>query len=197
MEGDIQMKTTIPFDGFYNSIHNDQLDWAFESTLQDENGEPTFLINHADMKWGPIFESYARSYVKNFAQEFNIPSLKYELLDSPREYNFATDRIFCTITQKDARCLLSGNREALRQVAIDKLTACSGFIPYYDSDISTWGDLRTWDHNQVGLLIEAAAGNFDQFDLMEGEYLDNWIWENMKNADRIGKVYDWLRARNI
>lgn len=34
----INMETTIPFQGFYSSIHDSQLDYALESMFSDDQG---------------------------------------------------------------------------------------------------------------------------------------------------------------
>jgi hypothetical protein len=191
------MIATIPFAGFYCSIHDSEINHALESALQDENGEPTFLVNHADVDYNSVFRAYAKEYAENFGAEFDIISLKFESMGSPREYNFSTDRIFVEIDESELREMINDN---FAQLAKSRLTSRSGFISYYDPDVTTWGDISTWDHNQLGILVESFVGDdFDEFGLMESSicngFLDNLIWESMSNADRIGRVYDWLRNR--
>lgn len=208
------LETTIPFSGFYCSLHDSELDTALEQSFSDDSGAPNDgILNHARdaVEWRTVYEEYAREYCKRFAEEFKISGLKFDTLRSPKEYNFTTDRIFATLSIEELRTIRTRvNNTDFESVAREKFTSRSGFISFYSSDVSTWGDLETWDHNQVGTLIEALANqenqNAQKFDvwtehgLMESAMcngkLDNWIFgSNPEKLNRLAKINDYLRTR--
>jgi hypothetical protein len=84
--------------------------------------------------------------------------LEFEKLESPREYNFGTDRIFARIpvsvlgTLKAAVTL--GN---LADVIKERHESRSGFASFYTTDIEEWNEkpLADWDHNELCTLLIA------------------------------------------
>ena len=98
------MRTTIPFCGFYYSPHDSALDSALESIFSHDNGEKRDSIFYAAQDaadWRLVQNKYAAEYAAIFAHEFKLP-LQFERMESPREYNFSTDIIYCTISADDA-----------------------------------------------------------------------------------------------
>lgn len=142
--------STIPFAGFYESVHDDQINQAFE----DEDPSSS------------VFEAYAQEYATAFLDDHEIEG-GFESLISPREYNFETDRIFVKLTPQ-------GLRDLVRQILpsdFDKLcrerfTSRSGFISFYSPNYNHWGPPSSWDHNQIGTLMECLPET-DELDLME------------------------------
>ena len=199
------MLTTLPFAGFYNSSHDQNLDFALERMFSDkETGchANQGLMNRAfdSIDWQMVHTKYAKEYAEQFGREFEIPSLKFESLQSPKYYNFETDRIFCEISEEDVRrLLLSMSGEALANAAKCRFTSCSGFISFYDPDVSTWGPIEGWDHNQVGTVLEALAWDLDELTLMEsaecnGKF-DDWLYSSSQKVHRLLNVHDYLQER--
>ena len=98
------------------------------------------------------------------------------------------------------------NNDTLEATARDMFTSRDGFSSFYSPDVSEWGDVSEWDHNQIGCLIAAYVAqqnpDFDQyaeFDLMESARcnsgFDSWIGTNTPTIDRLYKVYDYLEQR--
>lgn len=205
------MNAIIPFAGFYETRHDDALDCALEGIFQDTRGEPNrHLVARAcnQVSWREVFRDYAREYVERFSEEFKI-NLMYEDLDSPREYNFLTDRIFVLIPTSEVRLLhRTVPRHLLDKVAKEEFTSHSGFASSYDPDVSTWGSVDNWDHNQVYALICAhvektypdGMSSLDELDLMEPAVcngkLDEWIFNaGNQEFDRLVGIADYLRRR--
>lgn len=190
--------TTIPFSGFYESIHSVMID-ASENQMFT-NGDGTFyselcddFFDHVDYK--EVNRSYAKAYVKSFSKEFNI-SLVYEDLVSPKFYNFETDRIFVKISRSDlAKMLWKVKGKILKEKARKIFTSRSGFISYYSNNIQDWGRISTWDHNQVGAVLSAyvdlVCDNWqDTEESLVCDYgsngdIDEWLF---CAADREGKL---------
>src|ERR1035437_4188195 len=99
------MLTTIPFDGFYESIHSSLLDDEVEQLTQNDNGYQyeRILPNGeteipgadlwAHVGWQAAHVAYAKLYAEQFdayfSQELGLKlALKFDELNSPREYNF-------------------------------------------------------------------------------------------------------------
>ena len=201
----------IPFSGFFQSLHDGEIDNAVDHFFQDESGESRPALSarlYDSCDFRAVFNGYAREYAEQFAREFSLPSLEFCELVSPREYNFTTDRIFCTIGQGDIDRLLSeAQKDLLAETAAEWFTSRSGFISFYSPDVAEWGDASKWDHNQLGCLLTAfvrtkAGETFDQWremELMEGPlcngFLDNAIAENTTDITRLYAVADYLNKR--
>lgn len=205
------MLTTIPFAGFYDSVHDAELDDQLERTFSDRDSGCHVnekLVNHAfdAIDWAAVHLKYAQAYCENFAEEFKI-KLKYESMSSPREYNFGTDRIFATISEREVRRIRKATgEEILRKFAADRFTSRSGFISHYSPDIDEWGGIAKWDHNQVGTLIAAYAeqetttsDGFDswaELSLMERDFgngaFDQWVGETSTRIHRLWNIWYYL-----
>lgn len=97
----MKVSTTIPFQGFYNSIHDSELDHALDMMFEiDDQGNTCGRLMEKifdAVNWSDVHEAYAKNYVEHFAEFIELNSLIFEELVSPKYYNFETDRIFCTI----------------------------------------------------------------------------------------------------
>ena len=169
----MKLKTTIPFAGFYESIHSEAIDFELEQMNSDDQGnidQVKYDQAFDSVKWGNTFINYAKDYTNQFASELNLDTLDFLKLDSPREYNFGTDRIFCTIELSEVEKIYKLiNAIALRDRVRELFTSRSGFISHYPNSLDEWPkDLSQWDCNQVGTLIEvySESENFKEEDLL-------------------------------
>lgn len=205
------MLTTIPFSGFYNSLHDSSLDDALDQMFSDHATGCT--VNHKlrdrafdACQWGLVHGNYAAEYAKALAAEFKI-ALTFESLKSPREYNFDTDRIFCEIELDEVKRIRAETSEKVfRDKVRERFTPCDGFIPFYSANLDNWDEIETWDHNEVGTLIAAyideQAIGFDmwtEYDLMESARtngrLDEWIIQATPDIGRLFTIHDYLQER--
>jgi hypothetical protein len=179
--------TTIPFQGFYDSWHSDQIDYALETHF-DYNGDGVPDIDIDDLWYdvdiNGIKQKYVSDYVDYINQELDISSLELKSLYSPKEYNFTTDRIFCYISYKDIRKMYSKvYKDYLPEVIKEQFTSYDGFTSYYSNDLDDWIEekpMKDWDCNQIGAIVEAYA-RFIDVDML-GEFFDytkthEWIGE--------------------
>ena len=204
------MITTIPFSGFYNSLHDANCDDALRAAFSDDSGdvrEDIFYRAQDETEWAYVHEKYAADYAENFGDEFQI-KMEFKSMKSPREYNFSTDVIYCTIEPGEVQRIFAAvDKALLDEVARENFTSRSGFISFYDPDFSSWGAITEWDHNQVGALIRAYAlqknPDFDQWgenDLMEkaqcNGHIENWVFaSNPAPLNRLANINDYLNAR--
>ena len=205
--------SVIPFAGFYNSIHDSELDRALEMMFSDDSGNPNDgLASRAFdlVRWQRVRAAYAAHYAAAFIEEFGIDGAAFESMTSPREYNFENDRVFITLPESEVtRMLTETPRETLGAVAAEMFTSRRGFISHYSPDVDSWGPVAEWDHNQCFALLSAyvlhmrdgeAFDTWAEYGLMEhcscNGYLDNWLGEHSREGmARLWKVCDYLRAR--
>lgn len=204
------MLTTIPFSGFYYTVHDSALDSALESIFSDDSGDARHALvckAYAAADWRTVQNNYAAEYAAAFAAEFKLP-LQFESMESPREYNFSTDIIYCTVSAENAAWLFDTCDRTLRaKVARETFTSRDGFASFYDPDFTEWGDILTWDHNQLGVLVRAHVAeqnpDFDswaEFELMESAQcngdIDNWIFgSNHEKLNRLANINSYLNKR--
>ena len=205
--------SVIPFSGFYNSIHDEELDHALEQMFSDQSGNPyDGLVSRAFdlVQWQKVHTAYAAHYAAAFCEEFEIVGATFESMTSPREYNFTTDRVFITLPESEViRILAVTPRETLEEVAREMFTSRSGFASFYPPDVESWGEVAEWDHNQCFALLSAyvlylrdgeAFDSWAEYSIMEhcsgNGYLDEWLSENAADGmRRLWAVSDYLRKR--
>lgn len=200
------MITTIPFTGFYDSLHNSRFDDVIERAFQNDDGE----VNQGllDRVWCKLdistgYQNYAKAYAKAFCEKFEIVG-EFESMTSPREYNFTTDRIFIKLADSEIQRIFNEcDKARLTEVCKAKFTSRDGFSSFYSPDWQTWGDVTEWDHNQCGALIQAFIDpDFDKWaeyylceDFSGFGLLDDWICENNPEFVRLANVAYYLRKR--
>lgn len=203
----------IPFAGFYESLHDGELEFALEQILSDDSGcAYEVLQDHGfdAVDWKAAHEAYAKKYAEAFANKFEIKGLEFEELVSPREYNFTTDRVFCKVPYDElVRLHKETPAETFKKVCEQNFTRRDGFIPFYSSDWTSWGHYEDWDHNQWMTVMEAYVlhkrdgEEFDsmaEFSLMEDERgnggLDECLFSgDNKKLKRLDNIASYLRKR--
>jgi hypothetical protein len=221
--------TTIPFSGFYCSDHGAELDRVIEyetEYLSELGASDDLCVKIADLimsetDWQKVHLGYAKLYASAFADYFNKwlaenyrfkIKLEFESLESPQCYNYSTDRIFCTLSENDAKALhhfaIKYHKEALQQAVADRFTSYDGFISSYPNTLEAWpDDVTQWDCNQLGTLLaclwELAKDeqNLHEWELLENErgngVIDDLIWSNLddKAVQYIDAMRDTLEKK--
>jgi hypothetical protein len=202
------MIINIPFEGFYESKHSQELDSIeerfinYEIEERRENLEPEELGDaiYRTANYSLAFDHIARAYVTYFndyiKEEYEIDlELKFESMTSPREYNFETNRIFCHISQGKAQLLFdSVPLYAIKQKIYTRFTSYDGFISSYPNRLENWPiSIEEWDHNQLGTLLVALLADAEDYD---------WkIWEDMQDHNvydtAFDKCVDWVRYDDL
>lgn len=148
----------LPFSGFYGSLHSEAIDHQEEQMFSFDNGEvhqSLYERFYQHMDYTSLYERYAESYVEAISELTEL-ELEFDGLSYPREYNFTTDRIFASISRKSlAKVVRAVRGERLKKMAEEMFTSRSGFISFYSPDISEWGRVEDWDHNQILCALEA------------------------------------------
>jgi len=171
----------IPFHGFYESIHDAQVEMVLEQAFENET-----LLQYAydAADWNNLRQQYAAAYAAAFCERHAIRATFSELW-SPREYNFHTDRIFIALPRKEARRIFTvTDKGALSRVAVELFASRSGFTSFYDSDWQNWGYVDKWDANQLCALIAAHVEE-------EEDINEDWL----KIPAQLYRVRDYLNER--
>jgi hypothetical protein len=167
---------TIPFSGFYESIHDANIDSALEIMVSDDSGEPdTERLNaaYAAIDWRKVHLAYAQEYASTLADEC-AATWQFVKLVSPREYNFRTDEIDVSISMAELQRMMAlVDRAPLAALVAERLAPRSGFAPFYSDDLEDWGDLAEWDAPQLSLLVEAYCDTYET-----AEHRDCWILDD-------------------
>ena len=209
------MLTTLPFSGFYESLHDSEQENALAFMFSDR--ATGCEINHDLLDrardlidWRHVRNEYAKEYAEQFAHKFAIPSLKFESLDSPRFYNYTTDRVFCTIEPDDLRRIMATfDLPTFAEYVRERFTSRDGFASYYSPDLADWGSPTEYDHNQAGAVLEfyaaqeSTSGDFDQwaeFSLLEDArgngFFDHTFYEcGGEDFRRLVRLHDYLQDR--
>lgn len=202
----------IPFSGFYYSVHDDSLDQALDQMFSDhETGcrVNEGLVMHAwrQMNWRQVHIDYAKEYCENFGEAFHL-DLGFESMKSPREYNFTGDICYGLMGTADLlRVFDAVDTPALRTKVKENHSSRDGFISFYDNDLGEWGNVLSWDHNQIGTLLEAfteqeSTNDWDQYeeyslmsDSFGNGFLDEILYRNCPAMERLCKIHEYLEAR--
>jgi hypothetical protein len=135
------IKTTINFSGFYNSIHDGNIEWACESFYSDDSGacDWDIILDNVDFKklHGVYIDLYCDLF-SDWIKENHGIAIKFKniSLSSPREYNFETDKILCDITHDENESLIKTMKAntAFLDWLKDRAKSKSGYISFYDFD---------------------------------------------------------------
>lgn len=185
----------IPFAGFYESLFSAGIDQAEEFIVGyevEEKGRNPSKCADAFYKTSNypkahlyVAQKYVYYFNKYVAEEFGLDlELTFESLQSPREYNFETDRIFCFIRPEKSQELRAKVSDADLDAAIKtRFTSRSGFISSYSNRLSDWDpNIGSWDHNELGTLLVALLG--------EGGDWERDICEEMQDKNVFDTAFD-------
>lgn len=207
----------VPFSGFYDSWHSENVDQAEERMFSGDDGQPVsqalYEMFWSNIDYRPVFLGYAKAYVKRLGEEIGI-ALYFEEMQSPREYNFETDRLFAKVGRADlAKMLRAVRGKRLNEKIAERCTSRSGFVSFYPNHISRWPRIAEWDHNHVGIVLECYVeklveeGACPREDQLVEEFnteltIEEWLveaseadTEAARKAARALRLNDYLRQR--
>ena len=196
-----KLESTIPFDGFYNSyISSDiehqigqQIEWDTDIYDLNENEQQILWDNYLTINrsyfYNQIAEDYTNFYIEILNRRLKGFTLKakFNLLTSPREYNFETDRIFIDIEKNHAidfiKYIIKNYKKELEKKIQDRFTSRSGFYSYYKNSIDLWTkDFKEWDCNMIGTCFELFNLEEEDINYSLREYLSERIMFNLGNT---------------
>ena len=196
-----KLESTIPFDGFYESFISDDIDHQigqqieWDTDIYDLNEDEqqilwdSYLSINRSYFYYQIAEDYTNFYIEILNRRLKGFTLKakFNLLTSPREYNFETDRIFIEIEENHAidfiKYIIKNYKKELEKKIKQRFTSRSGFWSHYKNGLDLWTqDYSEWDHNQIGTCFELFFELFDFDELYFYESLSETIGYNLGNT---------------
>ena len=202
-----KLESTIPFDGFYESFISDdiehqigqQIEW--DSDLYDLNEDEQQILWNSYLSvnrlyfYNQIAKDYTNFYIDNLNAKLNYAypdhgfTLKatYKCFESPKEYNFTTDRIFIEIEENHAidfiKYLIKNYKKELENKIEERFTSRSGFSSFYKNSLDLWPkDYSEWDHNQIGTCFELFDLEEEDINYSLRDYLNETIMDNLGNT---------------
>jgi len=196
--------STIPFQGFYYSLYSHAIESEIENSIDyyyqeyelTEAQRDTLANGYLERNVSEFYLNVAKDYAEAFIYEIERETglsldARFESMESPREYNFNTDRIFIELPEASAVAfvyyILANHKDELEKLIAQRFTSRSGFISHYDNTLEAWGNPSKWDYNQLGTCFEI----FEY--LEEREIYDSYnIYESISNglADTLSDAAD-------
>ena len=196
-----KLESTIPFDGFYESFISadidhqigQQIEWDCDIYDLNETEEEILYNNYLTVNTSYFYNQIAEDYTNFYIDELNKRlkgfSLKatYKCFESPREYNFETDRIFIEIEENHAvdfiKHIVQNYKKELENRIEDRFRSRSGFISFYKNSIDLWAkDFKEWDCNMIGTCFELFDLEEEDINYSLREYLTERIMFNLGNT---------------
>ena len=196
-----KLESTIPFDGFYNSyISSDiehqigqQIEWDTDIYDLNEDEQQILWDNYLSVNRSYFYNEIAEHYTDLYIDALNerlegfTLNAKFNLLTSPREYNFETDRIFIDIEKNHAidfiKYIIKNYKKELEEKIKERFTSRSGFWSHYKNGLDFWTqDYSEWDHNQIGTCFELFDLEEEDINYSLREYLSETIMDNLGNT---------------
>ena len=202
-----KLESTIPFCGFYESFISDDIDYQigqqieWDSDIYDLNESEqqilwdSYLSVNRSYFYNQIAEDYTNFYIDNLNAKLNYAypdhgftlNAKFNLLTSPKEYNFETDRIFIDIEKNHGidfiKYIIKHYKKELEEKIKQRFTSRSGFWSHYKNGLNLWTqDYSKWDHNQIGTCFELFNLEEEDINYSLREYLSETIMDNLGNT---------------
>ena len=196
-----KLESTIPFDGFYESFISadidhqigQQIEWDSDIYDLNECEEEILYNNYLTVNtsyfYNQIAEDYTNFYIDALNERLEGFTLKatYKCFESPREYNFETDRIFIEIEENHAvdfiEYIVKNYKKELENRIEDRFRSRSGFISFYKNSIDLWAkDFKEWDCNMIGTCFELFDLEEEEINYSLREYLSERIMFNLGNT---------------
>ena len=196
-----KLESTIPFCGFYESFISDDIDYQigqqieWDSDIYDLNESEqqilwdSYLSVNRSYFYNQIAEDYTNFYIDALNERLEGFTLKatYKCFESPREYNFETDKIFIEIEENHAadfiEHIVKNYKKELESKIEDRFKSRSGFISFYKNSIDLWTkDFKEWDCNMIGTCFELFNLEEEDINYSLREYLSERIMFNLGNT---------------
>jgi len=195
-----KFETFVPvFSGFYGTVweHDLQMEIStLKESLENFLSSKTKKVNIIDLnnqESDLIYDNFDynayREYIaKTFCDELIsyipfIQKIKFQKIQSPKEYNFVNDSIDCEITLKSLKAFqnyLYENKEKLDKYLHLEYTSCDGFISSYPNNFDEWeSDTENFTNlkfHYLGSLLDFYVWNEYRSDCID---LETLIYENM------------------
>ncbi len=202
-----KLESTIPFDGFYESFISADIDHQIGQQIECDCDLYDLNVNEEKILWdsylsvnrsyfyNQIAKDYTNFYIDDLNAKLNYAypdhgftlNAKFSFLTSPKEYNFATDRIFIDIEKNHAidfiKYIIKHYKKELEEKIKQRFTSRSGYWSHYKNTLNSWTqDYSEWDCNMIGTCFELFDLEEEDINYSLREYLTEAISENLYNT---------------
>lgn len=168
----IQLEINFPlFEGFYNSY----LDLSENIEVGDDESYAMTEEQFDEIDWNKTNENVSKFYLNYFKDELSdffksigIINLDFVKVDSPKYYNYSTDKLVCNIEIDKGvfvHELRKYNFDSWEQFLKDNFTSYDGFISFYPNNPNEWTELIQQNFDIDNIVIETLL----QFYLEQNE----------------------------
>lgn len=164
-----QLEINFPlFEGFYNSYLDlsENIEVGEGEEFEEQFDEIDWKATNNNVS--KFYLEYIKDRLKDFFNEIGIINLDFVKVDSPKYYNYSTDKLVCNIEvnkNKFITELQKYNFEVWEQFLKDNFTSYDGFISFYPNDPNEWTELIEEKFDTDNVIIEALL----QFYLEQNE----------------------------
>jgi len=175
------MEIQIEFGGFYG-FHDEYIENRIEIDNDFSSGNDIdHYLDIENVDWNATFKDYAENWLWRFNTMSGL-GLGFAGLDSPKYYNYRTDRIVAYVDKDDMGYLMNFvNDDDFLMWANPKLQSRSGFISFY---------------NGIDDLIERAKNDDDDKANLLGMVCNYLIELNEVNEDIYELEYDIIELND-
>jgi predicted transcriptional regulator len=155
-----KLETIVPFFcGFYESFLSSVVDQEIEQHMEEYDKTYEEIEDQLDYRRAEL--AISQAWLRNFVEETGI-KLSFKEIDSPKQYNFTTDRLVADIELEElkrVRKIAEENSDILEGVIKKHFTSYDGFMSFYSNDMDDWNVKETeeLDCNEIMTYIEAAV----------------------------------------
>ena len=175
------MEIQIEFGGFYG-FHDEYIENRIEIDNDFSSGNDIdYYLDIENVDWNATFKDYAKNWLHRFNIMSNL-SLEFVGIDSPKYYNYRTDKIIAKVNDADINDLMVFvDYVAFYEWANPQLQSRSGFHSFY---------------NGVDDLIERAKNDDDDKSILLGMVCNYLIELNEVNEDIYELEYDIIELND-
>ena len=157
----IQLEINFPlFEGFYNSYldlsENIEVGEGEEYSMTEEQFD-NIDWNSTNENVSKFYLNYFKDELKDFFNEIGIINLDFVKVDSPKYYNYSTDKLVCNI-EIDKGIFVHELRkydfDDWEQFLKDNFTSYDGFISFYPNTSMEWDELINEKIEDDNVIIE-------------------------------------------
>lgn len=149
------MEIFIDFGGFYHSVHSDRIDDKIEMNL--EWGEDLQQDGFDEVNYRETYIDYSKEYINLINNKLDL-NLSFVDLNSPRFYNYTTDKIVAKVNKEDQKTLSKYiYDDDFLKWANPRLTSRDGFISFYDGIKGLLEMAQHYEKDQevlIGLVVD-------------------------------------------
>lgn len=189
-----QLEINFPlFEGFYSS----DLDLTENISVGESEEYSMTEKQFEEIDWETTHNNIAKFYLeyidcklKKFFNEIGIIKLNFIKVDSPRFYNYSTDKLVCNIEVDKNKFLTELQKHdfnAWENFLLEEFSSRDGFISFYPNNPIEWAGIINEKFDTDNVVIETLL----QFYLEEnGEIYE--VKKELLNYEINEKMYEFL-----